>query len=859
MLKTTAGLAVAGVIGAGLGYGASELLHPVREVIKTETTTETTTMTQPLIEEQVFQTVTIGGPISVHVRGGKIAWVEPLQYSESEAKPWTMTAGGKSFTPPRRIAPNQIAMASRRKVYAPDRLRYPMKRVGFEPGGKSDVSNRGKGEFVRITWEEAFDIIAKELKRIKETYGNSAITGWTAAHKEWGSLHYGEAFNRFLNCFGGYTERLSDGYSWSGWMYGAPFIWGFAWNQGTGDQDDLMQDLLQNSKLLVFWGTDPTVVEAMYSGHEPSLWRVWAKEVGIRMIAINPIYCDTAAVFCDQWIPIYPGTDIALALAIAYVWINEGTLDQKYLDTHTIGFDKFKDYVLGVAEGPDGKIARTPEWAQKITGIDANTIISLAREWASKPTMLNAYWSGGCRTSYAHEWARAMITLQAMQGLGKPGVGIYSFRYGGPNDPRQKGPPGYVFNFSSVAKNKIPNAIPQRLQYLNFADAILTDFKENPPLKWRGGGWIYTGPTDVFKEYTYPMPGHSEIKMVWRYGASTLNVDAGGDWYARAYKSPKIEFILVQTIYNEPEAMFADILLPINTGLERNDLSEAGQAGRYGPGLSTRVVVYQRKCIEPLYESKTDWEVFTELADRLGFKEQLTEGNSEDDWLRKMYKTSTVPLSWEEFRAKGYYIFELPKDYKPRTALRWYYEKPEGEGLRTPSGKIEIYSQMLADFYGENSNAIGTVPKYFEDPEGRFSPLATKYPLQLDTAHPKFRMHGQWHNVTWLSDLCKYKGYEPVWMNPADAEARGVKENDIVRIFNDRGQTLCYAHATERIRQGVIWVAEGAWYKPAEPGNVDSIDAGGDINVLTSRNPMSPHAYIERVNSTLVQVEKWKG
>ncbi len=860
MLKWTGALAAAAVAGIGAGYETNQLLRPITEF------TQTTTQSVPVAEEQVLVTTTTGGPLFVHVRNGKITWIEPFEYPASEAQPWTITAGGKSFTPQRRIPLAQNAMSFRRKVYAADRMRYPMKRVGFVPGGKGDVSNRGKGEFVRITWQEAFDTIANEMKRIKGTYGNSAICEWGSAHKDWGSFQYGPAFDRFFCLNGGFVERMSDGNSWSGWMYGAPFIWGFEWAQGEGDQDDLLADTLQNSKMVIFWGTDPRTVEIMYRGHDPANWNFWMKQVGIKMVSINPLYGDTAALYCDQWIPIIQSTDTAMALAIANVWIKEGTYDKQYVVAHTIGFDKFSDYVLGKAPGVDGVIDRTPDWASKITGIDAQTITNLAREWASKPTSLVAYNSGACRTAYAHEWARALITLIAMQGLGKPGVSIWSSTTGAPSDNvRQKPPPGYSISFTSVAASNPPNLVKQKVQYFNFPAAILTDFTKNPPLTWKGGTWIHVGPQEIFQPWTYPMPGNSEIKMVWRYGASVFGGTARGHTYGKAYQSPKIELFVLETIYvDEPEAMFADIILPANTEFERNDLTEVAAAR--GPGeLSNRIVVYQRALIDSLYESKTDWAILTEIADRLGFADKFTEGNTEDMWLEKMYKTSSVPLSWEAFKAKGYYIFQLPSDYTPNTAFRWFYQKTgdsitgPSNGLNTPSGKIEIYSKVLADQYGENSNAIGAVPHYFPDPEGRSSPLMAKYPLQVNTAHIKFRLHGQWGNVPWMLDLYKYKGYEPMWINPADASARGIKEQDVVRIFNDRGQILCYAHLTERIVKGVVRVAEGSWYKPATPGNVDSIDTGGNVNCLTSNEGMSPHAYVAGFNSTLAQVEKWVG
>ncbi len=735
MLKWSGILAAAVVVGVGAGYEANQLLRPITTV------TQTATQTVPLVEEQVYPAITTTGSLFIHVRNGRISWVEPIYYGQDEATPWTITAAGKNFSQGRKLYPSQVAMATRRRVYVPTRMQYPMKRVGFQPGGVGDVSNRGKGEFVRITWDEALDTIAKELQRIKSKYGNSAFTAWSSTHREQGTLHgMGTHWDRFFGMYGGYTQRITDGVSWTGWIYGTGYVWNYLWSQGLGEKGDIVEDTMLNSKLIIHWSTDAAVTNSMYRGHDADVRRFWYKELGIRQVSINPIYTDTAAVYCDQWIPIYQGTDTALALAIANVWIKEGTYDKQFVATHTVGFDKFSDYVLGKAPGVDGGIDRTPAWAQTITGVDAQTTTNLAREWASKPTFLLAYNAGACRISYAHEWTRLMALLTTMQGIGKPGVNICDDQ-SVPFDPAQKCIPGYAGGINLVAKTVTTNPITQVVDWLNFPEAILTDFKANPPLKWHGGQTLNV-PQDAFKQWTYPSPGNSEIKMIYLNGASSLGASGWGA-YAKAYKNPKIEFFVVQNIFMEQDAMWADIVLPINTNLEHNDVSEAARgsgSARTPVSVSSRISVYQHQCIEPLYESKTDWQVFTGIADRLGFADKYTEGNSEDDWLRKLYELSSTPLSWEAFKAKGYYVFPLRKDWPRSNAFRWFYNMPANadfvnNGLKTPSGKIEFYSQMLADFYGENSNAIGTVPKYFPDPEGRSSPLAksTHYRSLLPT------------------------------------------------------------------------------------------------------------------------------
>ncbi len=432
MLKWTGALAAAVVVGVGAGYETNQLLRPITTVTQTASVTANN-----YFEDQVFTTCSTGHssargtPIKVHVRAGKIAWAEPFSLTPDEAKSnvWTFTAGGKTFTADNgngvaRTGPQELAIKSR--AYTPALLMYPMKRVGYVPGGGGDVSNRGKGEFVRITWDEAFDLVGSEIKRVQQKYGPSAIMPWNCTHFTAGYLHHTTPFARFILWLpGGSTTRQAINGTWQHWQYGGSFIWGFHWSNGEANLTDVFADMMQNSKVGIFWGTTPTGNEDPYGAHTSAIWRFWMKELGIKLININPLLNDTGAVYCDQWVPIIPGTDVALALAIANVWIKEGTYNKDYIATHTYGFDKFSAYVLGTKDGPDGNIDRTPAWASNITGISADTITKLARDWASGPTSLMCYDSGINRSYFGHEWCRMMVALQAMQAVGKPGVNFW--------------------------------------------------------------------------------------------------------------------------------------------------------------------------------------------------------------------------------------------------------------------------------------------------------------------------------------------------------------------------------------------------------------------------------------------------
>jgi trimethylamine-N-oxide reductase (cytochrome c) len=312
---------------------------------------------------------------------------------------------------------------------------------------------------------------------------------------------------------------------------------------------------------------------------------------------------------------------------------------------------------------------------------------------------------------------------------------------------------------------------------------------------------------------------------------------------------------------------YADIVLPACTDFERNDFSMLGCGGLYIPysgSANHQIGIYHKKCIEPLGQSMSDLEIYYGFAKKLGIYEELSEGNTEEGWIRKLFEASSLPkyIGYEEFKKKGYYIFQFPEKYEPTPALRWFYE--EGDGLCTPSGKIELYSKVLADFYGENNPEIAPVPKYVEPKDGRNSPLAKKYPLIIFVPHPKFRFHTMQENSTWLRKLHKMKGpdgreYEPAWISTADAKARGIKHSDIVMVFNDKGKILAGAYVTERIKPGVVRMFYGANWEPDEPRTPGSLDRGGSANVLTSNEAASCHAHLHRIEHIMVEVRKWEG
>jgi molybdopterin guanine dinucleotide-containing S/N-oxide reductase-like protein len=838
------------------------------------------------MSEKVLTNCTNCGPVSVYVKDGKVVRIRPLVADEQDFKPWTIEAGGRKFSPPKKFALAPFVHAEKRRLYSDERIKYPMKRVDFDPNGARNPQNRGKSRYVRITWDEALDLVAGEIKRVKETYGGSAISGLTSSHHNWGIVGYKMGpFARFMNMLE-FTPVLDNPDSWEGWHWGATHTYGFFWRLGMPEQYDLLEDSLKNAEMIVFWSNDPDSTRGTYSGQDSALWRQWLKERGVKMVFIDPFHNYTAGVMEGKWIAPRMGTDAAMAMAIAHVWITEGTYDKTYVQERTLGFDEFKKYVLGESDGEP----KTPEWAEAESGVKARTIRALAREWAKKRTVLSGGSRGGeggaCRQAYGTEWARMMVLLQGMQGLGKPGRTIWGTTMGAPSDT-EIAFPGYADLMGRIATTKIAKHLPinttrQRLWRLTVPDAIL-----DPPVSWYGEGFCGQSLEQQFKHFEYPMKGYSEVKLFYRYGGSFMGTMSDTTKWVRMYQSPKLEFVVNQDVWYNSETCMADVILPACTNFEREDVGEWAAAGGYtvhaSSGCNFRIVVRQQKCIEPLWESKSDYEIFTLIAERLGRKEEFTDGKSEEDWIKAFFDASDLPkqVSWEEFNRKGYHIINTKDDYKSTPSLRWFAEgracdtpdlnnpkrkTDKADQLGTYSGKIEFVSESLKAHFPEDKERPVMV-QYLTSWEGHHSKLFKKYPLQLLSPHPRFTFHCHYDKHTdWLDDIpvhrVKKDGYAwwPARIHPQDAEKRGIRHNDIVRLYNDRASVLCIAVVTERVRPGVIHsYASSAKYDPLTPGRADAIDKGGCVSMLTPSRMLSKNVPGMTPNSCLIEIERWEG
>ncbi|MET4693939.1 DMSO/selenate family reductase complex A subunit [Endozoicomonas lisbonensis] len=700
------------------------------------------------------------------------------------------------------------------RVYNPDRLKYPMKRIG----------ERGEGRFERISWDEALDLLADKMKHIIDAYGNDSIfftygTG-TQGYRTDGQ----HALHRLMNMLGGYLNYYGN-YSWGQIQFALPFTYGDIKAAANGSYTSE----IEKAELLVMFGYNPAETR-MSGGGEIYEHSLAVRKRGVRTIIIDPRYTDTMLGKEDEWIPIRPGTDAALVEGIAHVLITEKLVDQAFLDQYCQGYDAktlpdsapenghYKAHILG--QGPDG-IEKTPEWASRLTSIPAQKIIQLAREIGSAKPAYIVQGTGIQRQANGEQTSRSIVMLPILTGnIGLPGThtGDMPANY------------GYPVPVLPTGTNPVKASIP----FFGWTDAIVRAHE-------------MTNKTDGIQGVERL---ETPIKMLISYAGNMLiNQHSDINRTKEILRDDSLcELTVVIDNHMTPSARFADLLLPDVTTLENTEVSSDG----YASG-SVGAVVPLVPAIKPMYECRSAYDMCAGLAERFGIREQFTEGRTHEEWVEHLYagaraKDSKLP-SLEQLRKDGPYTVLAPED--GRVALQDFRDDPVKHALGTPSGKIEIYSTKLEKIAKEwtlpEGDVITPLPQYVTTWESHLDPLTEKYPLQLVGFHTKGRVHSTYHNIPELREAVM----DGVWMNPVDAKARGIKSGDQVRIWNDRGETRVLAKVTPRIMPGVMALGEGAWYKPDRKG----VDHGGSFNVLTTQRP-TPLSKGNPQHTNLVEIAK---
>ncbi len=700
------------------------------------------------------------------------------------------------------------------RVYNPDRLKYPMKRIG----------TRGEGRFERISWDEALDLMADKLKYTIKEYGNDAIFMTYGSGTQGYRTDGPHAVRRFLNMVGGYLSYYGN-YSWGQMMSSLPFTYGDRKPNVFGSYSSE----IKNAKLLVMFGYNPAETR-MSGGGEIFEYTELLRASGVRTIIIDPRYTDTMLGKEDEWIAIRPGTDAALVEGIAHVLISENLVDQAFLDQYCQGYDEntlpegapanghYKAHILGY--GADG-IAKTPQWASDITGIPVKRIIQLAREIGTTAPTYILQGIGIQRQANGEQSSRAIVMLPILTGnIGLPGThtGDMPANFGYPVPTLPAG----------------TNPVKVQIPFFLWTDAITRAHE-------------MTDKTDAIQGAERLQ---NPIKFILSYAGNTLiNQHADINTTSKILRDESLaEFIVVIDNHMTPSARFADLLLPDVTTIENTEVSSDG----YASG-SMGAVVPLTPAIEPLGECISAYQMFAGLAKRFGIEEQYTEGRTHEQWVEHLYhgaraRDSQLP-TLAQLQKSGPYQVLAPE--QGRIALEDFRNDPVNNPLGTPSGKIEIYSTKLAEIAEtwtlRDGDVITPLPQYVTTWESHLDPKTKDFPLQMIGFHTKGRVHSTYHNIPVLREAVM----DGIWINPADAKARGIANGDQVKVWNDRGETRVLAKVTPRIMPGVVALGEGAWFKPRK----DGIDTGGSINMLTSQRP-TPLSKGNPQHTNLVQMAK---
>ncbi|EJG0480989.1 trimethylamine-N-oxide reductase TorA [Vibrio alginolyticus] len=756
------------------------------------------------------------GAFRAHIYAGKVQEIKPL---ELDKNPTEMLNGIKGI------------------IYSPSRVRYPMVRLDWLKKHKYSADTRGNNRFIRVTWDEALDLFYRELERIQKDYGPWALHAGQTGWNQTGSFNNCTAhMQRAVGMHGNFITKVGD-YSTGAGQTIMPYVLGSTevYAQGTS-----WSEILENSDNIVLWANDP--VKNLQVGwncetHESFKYLAQLKEKvakgEINVLSVDPVKNKTQRYLENDHLYINPLTDVAFMLAVAHVLYNENLYDKKFIDTYCLGFEEFIQYVQGKTKD---KVEKTPEWAAAICGVKADKIREFARMLVSGRTQILMGW---CIQRQEHGeqpyWAAAVVAAMVGQ-IGLPGGGIsYGHHYSSIGVPSTgfAGPGGFPRNLDQGMKPKWDNndfnGYSRTIPVARWIDCLLEPGKE---INYNGG--------------KVKLP---DFKMMVISGCNPWHHHQDRNRMKKAFR--KLQTVVTIEFAWTATCRFSDIVLPACTQWERNDIDVYGS-------YSNKGLIAMHRLVDPLFQSKPDFQIMSELTQRFGRREEYTRGMSEMEWIESLYNDCKKANEgkfempeFNEFWEKSVLDFGEGKPWVRHADFR---KDPELNPLGTPSGFIEITSRKIGRYGYEHCQEH---PMWFEKSErSHGGPGSDKYPFWLQSCHPDKRLHSQMCESEEFRATYAVQGREPVYINPADAKAKGIKDGDLVRVFNGRGQLLAGAVLTDSYPRGVIRIEEGAWYGPLNEKE-GAICTYGDPNTLTQDIGSSELAQATSANTCIVDFEKF--
>ncbi|ADH70574.1 MULTISPECIES: molybdopterin-dependent oxidoreductase [Nocardiopsis] len=767
-------------------------------------------------------------------------------------------------------APSPVIANTPAAQHHASRVARPAVRRRWLENGPGPDPLRGDPDdaYVEVEWSTALDLLAGELDRVRGAYGNAAIYGGSYGWGSAGRIHHAQSqLHRFLNVIGGYTRSRTT-YSHGAVEVLFPRIIGVPAANRLLHRAPSWTRIREHTELLVSFGglrvsntwTSSGGRAAQTAG--PAMRD--ASGAGVEFVSVSPLLDDTPEDVKAEWVSLNPGTDTAVMLALMHVLFTEGLADTAFLDRYTVGADVLRAYVLGERDergGPDGT-ARTPEWAERISGVSADELRSLARRMAARRTLVNVGWSVQ-RARYGEQPLWAGLALACCLGqVGLPGGGFAS---------------GYG-SMGNYGGGATPLGLPRMPQGNNAVDSFIPVARVADMLLEPGGRYDHDG-----EERRYP-----DIRLVYWAGGNPFHHHQDLRRLTEAFGRP--ETVVVNETHWTATARHADIVLPATTVLERDDMA-ASQGD-----LSVRAMP---RAVAPHGQARDEYDTYADLAERLGVREEFTEGRTSGEWMRVVYgrwrslvarRGLEVP-EFEEFWERG--RVEMPGRVEDEALLGEFRADPEGHALRTPSGRIELFSETIASFGYEDCpghpvwlagpvvtgsgaqaglgagagesvatdsvpGARGSVVAGSGTHAGAGEPEATasgagargsvvagcgvgapvvdgsggrsgEFPLVLIANQPSGRLHSQ-QDMGAHSMSQKVRGRAPLRMRPEEAQACGVADGDVVRVSSATGSCLAGVVVSDALRPGVVQLSTGAWY---DPSSEDVTCAHGNPNALT--------------------------